>query len=122
MPTKNEETVTKKSETKSSSGAPDSNAPTTETTTAESVAKRLEGVHPKARTKVRDTAEFVSARLQEYTIQPDGHGYYKVVPYKGGALPEYLSGLYLTHRTAEQDLISYLQSTDKFGKAIWPGK
>lgn len=91
-----------------------------EQTTA-AVAKRLEAVHPKAKTKVRPTALYVSNNLQEYEIklkQP----FWIISPYKGGQLPDKLLGLYQTYRLAEVDLITYLRENDRRGNAIWPGK
>ena len=121
MPTKKDGTATSGSGLKSTSGEPANENPSTASTTA-AVAERLKGVHPKARTKVRDTAEYVTPSLQEYTVQFVSPRYYEIVQYKGGIRPRELGGLYTSKRDAENALVEFLKSIDKFGKAIWPGK
>lgn len=85
------------------------------------LAQRLASVHPRARTKVRDTAKYVSRSLQEFYIVQDNRGFWRIKMYRNpGSLARAIDGTYLTERDAEQALIMYLKSTDKFGKAIYP--
>lgn len=85
------------------------------------LAQRLASVHPRARTKVRDTAKYVSRGLQEFYIVQDNRGFWRIKMYRNPTrLAPAIDGTYLTERDAEQALIMYLKSTDKFGKAIYP--
>lgn len=85
-----------------------------------SLEDRLKNVHPNARKKVRDGAKYVSGGLSEYYITRDDVGYWYIVKYNGGALPTKLRTKYTTFMECEQNLISYLSATDKFGRAIYP--
>lgn len=75
---------------------------------------------PKVFTKMRPDAKYVSARGQEYTIEPTGT-FWKVVPYKGGQLPKSLKQVFTSYNLCEQELITFLRSKDKWGKARYPG-
>lgn len=86
-----------------------------------SLAQRLASVHPKARSKVRDTAKYVSKSLQEFYIQQDSAGFWRIKMYRNpGRVAPSIDGTYLSELEAERALVSYLKSTDKFGKAIYP--
>lgn len=85
-----------------------------------SLSDRLAKVHPNARKKVRDGARYVSAGLSEYTIERDKTGYWFIKKYRGGPLPEKLKGRYTHFKDCENDLIAFLRSKDKFGRAIYP--
>lgn len=92
----------------------------TDSLTTRVVAERLAKVHPKVGKKVRPTAKYVSAHLQEYEIYHDG-SLWRVMAYKGGDLPPYLRGGWMSIVECEAVLINFLRSKDKFGKAIYPG-
>lgn len=86
-----------------------------------SLVDRLKNVHPNARKKVSPDAVYVSAGLAEFRITRDDTGYWRVVRWNGGNLPERLKGAYTTHMECEKKLISYLIQTDKFGnRAVYP--
>lgn len=85
-----------------------------------SLEDRLKGVHPRARSKVRDDAKYVSSGLQEYTIDRDQVGYWFIKRYGRGALNPILQGRWTSFIEAEHRLINYLKSKDKWGKAIYP--
>lgn len=46
--------------------------------------------------------------------------FWKIVPH-AGPLPASINGLYSSRLQAHNALVIYLKSTDKFGKAVYPG-
>lgn len=84
--------------------------------------EQFPGVHPNALKSVRPGAKYVSRGRKEYYIkQDDKSGFWRIHQYSGGLFPVRLKGNYTKYSLAEQDLIAYLKSKDKFGKAIYPG-
>lgn len=81
---------------------------------------RLERLHPRARKKISKNPVYVSARNQEFKIATNSAGYYYIYPYKGGLKSRQIEGLFTSFKRAEDTLISYLRSTNRHGKAIWP--
>jgi hypothetical protein len=88
----------------------------------ESVKDLFTHFHPNALKFVRPTAQYVTATRREMIIYRAESGLWKVRFYRGTELPEKLKGRYLTFKSCEQDLIAYLQSKDKWNRALWPGK
>ena len=85
------------------------------------LAQRLASVHPRAKTKVRDTAKYVSKSLQEFYIIQDSAGFWRVKMYNNpGFISPKLAGAFTSEQEAERVLINHLKSGDKFGKAIYP--
>ena len=86
----------------------------------QSLADRIKGVHPNALKKVRKDAKYVSGSLQEYSIERDISGRYRIAQYKGGVVHKSLQGQFISFMDCERTLISYLIRKDKFGRAIYP--
>jgi hypothetical protein len=85
------------------------------------LAQRLATVHPNAKTKVRNTAKYVSKGLQEFYIVQDAAGFWRVKMYNNpGYVSSKLAGAFTSEQAAERVLINHLKSGDKFGKAIYP--
>lgn len=76
-------------------------------------------MHPNALKKLSKHPEYVSGSLQEYKIYHDG-SLWRIKPHKGGQLADRLKGAWTSIVDAEQTLISYLKSKDKFNRAIYP--
>ena len=85
-----------------------------------SLAERLEGVHPRAKTRVSPNAKYVSGGLEEFVINKTTTGLYRIARWKGGRMSNKLDQLFTTHEDAEKRLVQHLRSTDKFGRAIYP--
>lgn len=88
----------------------------------DALADRLKNVHPNARKNVRSDAMYVSDGLQEYTIDRQPDGYYKVTRYRGGATRSDIKSCYTSFVEAEKALFNLLIKTNKFGRAIWRGQ
>ena len=63
---------------------------------------------------------FVADRMQEWCIWYDG-SLWRIYAYRGGQLPDELRGGWMSLSDCQQKLIGYLESKNKFGKAIYPG-
>lgn len=85
-----------------------------------SLEERLAGVHPRAKTRLRPDAKYVSGGLEEFVINKLPTGFYRIARWKGGRMSKKLDQLFTTYEDAEKRLIQHLRSTDKFGRAIYP--
>lgn len=86
---------------------------------AEKVRIRL--VHPSCMKKMKLEHDYITAGLQSYTLRQNKLGHWYIVKYKGGWLHKSVQGTYTTKDEAHRRLVSYIVSTDKWGKAIYPG-
>ena len=77
---------------------------------------------PVARTRFRPTAQYVTEGRAEIIIKQLSSGRWHAYFFKGGQLPEALSGQFTSHRACETEVIKYLRNSEKWGKAIWPNR
>lgn len=86
------------------------------------LSEQFPGVHPNALKFVRPGAKYVSRGRREFEIlQAPGGGLWRIHQRYGGGRPKAVQSEYTRFSDAEQALILYLKSTDKFNKAIYPG-
>lgn len=83
---------------------------------------KLEGIHPNALTKVRPTAQYVSAGRQEYYIVQDKLGYWRIKAWGYTKLPNELDSAFQSFQQCELYLVLYLKKKNRWGRAIYPDK
>lgn len=66
--------------------------------------------------------KFITERGFELSIEPLPSGLYQIKPISGGAAPKICGSLYTSHKKARDELMAYVEKSDRLGYAIHPGK
>lgn len=71
--------------------------------------------------KISGNPTYVTAYRQEIQVLQGSNGLWSAKFYRGGELPQMLTGSFTSKTECEQRVIQYLKSTDFLNRAIYPG-